>query len=337
MAGLGVSVSQDFGGQQPLDALRLFMFDLQAAAQKALELVREADSAGVTTHEVNTARLQGLGDNLTALQSWVIEVRSPFSAPSVAEEQLLARLKVLHSQAEQVIAEPEGLALSKYFERSTNIFDLLVDQPSVNNIKFLLETLRVALEDLPLSIPRAGPKRSAASTTETRPKSIMITIFVAAGEASLSLAGELALKLSERTVDSKTIKVRQSWDALPNLSQYPLGGVTPVINSCQYGVLVLAPEETTADLNSTDSGHSSTGHLRLPADVEFLLGLMVGCFTMRKTFLVVPAKDEKKPELARLLTGLEPATYDPDDADNDDVMGLACTRIIKSIENVERA
>lgn len=331
---------------QVLDALSLFMSDLQRAAYAAIGFVREGDTVGTAAAEVDAARLQGLGDNLITVQSWLLEYPEPFSTPKVDEGQLLARLNLLHSQAKQMLKEPERSTLAKYFERSASIIDLLFSHPNVNNVRFLLGTLQLALDDEPHNLPEAEVKPTNETAPVKHPESTGINIFVAAGDASLTAAEELALKLNTRKAGSAQIKVHQSWTWLPNLSELPLGGVTSVIRRCQYGALVLAAEETTtkettaedttADPDDTDPARSDSVHLRLSPDVEFLLGLTVGAFGIEKTFLVVPSTEKDKPKLAAFLNGLKSASYDPEDIDSETAMDMAATMIVRTIVAQEK-
>jgi predicted nucleotide-binding protein len=319
-----------------LRALGLFMSDLQVAALEALKLVDEVGSTGATALEVDAARLQGLGDNLIAIQSWIVKGSDLFSGPKVDDLQLLARLNVLRLQAENVIRKPERLALCRYLERSSDIINLL-NQPSANNIEFLLKTLQLALEDSPRISPEIETEPSNEPALQMQSKPTKINIFLAAGDAGLTAARALAPKLDRQRVMSREIKVSQSWSRMPNLGEMRLGGVTAVIRSCQYGTLVLTAEETTIGNTDNDSSSPTKGHLRLPPDVEFLLGLMVGAFGMDKTFLVVPTTEKDKPELASFLHGVISAEYDPANSDSDQEMDVVSSLIIKTITDKEKS
>jgi predicted nucleotide-binding protein len=318
-----------------LDGSRLFLLDLQAAALAALELLRKADSPGAATQKMDDAWLQGFGDNLARVQSWIIEHGDPFSNSGVEEVQLLFRLNILHSQVDEVIAGSDWLVLCKYLERSANILHLLETQPGIDpgvvNIGFLLGTLRDALEGFPQSIGEGEPKPSEASTSQT-PKQ-KIDIFVAAGKAGEDVAEQLAVKLAVREVGSRAIKVVQSRARLPDLSTHALPDMVSAISSCQYGALVLLPEETTVGDVKMETDSSSVQHLRLPADLEFLLGLMVGILDIKNTFLVVA--EAKEAELSELLVGLTRATYDSNDLDEDAMDNVAST-IRQAISKLEK-
>jgi hypothetical protein len=308
----------------------MFMADLHTAAYEALQLADEADLAKSAPPVTATARLQGFDDNLASLQSRIITDPGRFSSLSVPDFLMLDRLNFLRSQAQRVIAAPDRSGFSGYFEDAADMMELLADQPGVKEIIFCLGTLQGRLRESPVSLPRAGPQRSG--TTASQEPSGHVNVFVAAGKAGRAGAEELAYRLGNNTVGETQVKVLRSWDA-GALSQHPLFTARTRIEGCRYGALVLVAEEATVDVNA---GNIITGRLRLSADVEFLLGLMVGFFGMARTFLVLPQPQNDQPELATLLQGLTPASYDPADVDRKEAMSQACTTIIWAIERQEQ-
>lgn len=296
------------------DASRLFLADLQAVALAAWQLIGKVGAPGTATQNMDAAWLQGFGYNLANVQTWIIEHGSPFTDSGVEEIQLLFRLDMLHSQVEEVVTASDRLVLSKYLESSANIIQLFKAQPGIEpgivNIGFLLGTLRDALECSPQNVDGTGRKPSQAVSPQARKK---IDIFVAAGEGGMDFAEQLAATLGKQKVGLLNIRVVRSWTKVLDLSKHALPGMVSAINSCQYGALVLQSDEVTVDAEVTDSGNSSTRRFRLSADLEFLLGLMVGILNFQNTFLVVPKTEET--QLSRLLIGLELASYDPSDTD----------------------
>jgi predicted nucleotide-binding protein len=335
-----VSVSQDSvevdTHHQLLDALCLCLSDLQTVAYAALRLMREEGSPGTVAYEMDAARLQGLGDNLLELQSWVIKYGNPFPGADVHEQQLLTRLMILHLQAKQAITKPELPTLPEYFENLADVINLLKSQPNVSNILYLMGTLQVALKSSTGNMRGTAPKQSHKLGPPPRPKASEVDVFIAAGKTALKAAEELAMKLGiSKVSESLSINPFLSWLELPELSQHPLAGVRTTISRCQYGVLILAPEETAVDRDAKDSDKPTTGHFRLGADVEFMLGLMTGVFGIKKTFIVVPKKEKDRADLASLLAGLTLATYDPGAIGAGNAMSLACTQITSSISKGE--
>jgi hypothetical protein len=305
------------------------MSDLQTAAYEALQLADQAELAESASSVADTARLQGFDDNLASLQSRIIREPEFFSDLSVREVLVLDRLNDLRSEAQRVIAERDRPGLSAYFVHSAVVLDLFADQPGVKEITFFLGTLQSKLGKPLVSLPSAGPQRPGATASQAPPG--YVNVFVAAGKAGRPAAEELAYRLGENTVGKTQVKVLRSWDA-GALSQHPLITARTRIEGCRYGALVLVADEATVDV---DAGNIITGRLRLSADVEFLLGLMVGFFGMARTFLVLPEPEIKQPALATFLQGLTHASYDPADVDGKKAMSQAYTKIIWEIDDQE--
>lgn len=297
------------------DASRLFLADLQAVALATWQLISKAHSPGPAMQDMDAAWLQGFGYNLASVQTWIIQHGSPFADSGVEEIQLLFRLNMLHSQLEEVVTTSDKLVLSKYLESSANIIQLFKAQPGIEpgivNIGFLLGTLRDALECFPQDVSGTERKQPQAVSSRAREK---IDIFVAAGVSGMDFADQLAATLGKQRVGPLNIRVIRSWTRVLDLSKHALPGMVSAISSCQYGALVLRSDEVTVDLEGADSGSSSTRRFRLSADLEFLLGLMVGILNFQNTFLVVPKKEET--QLSQLLIGLGLASYDPNDTDS---------------------
>jgi hypothetical protein len=321
---------------QVLDASRMFLLDLQAAAHAALQLITEAGSPGTSTRQMDAAWLQTFGDNLARLQSWIIVDGNPFAKSGVGDVQVLVRLDILHSQIAEVISRADRLALSAYFEQSADIIQLLKAEPGTGpnavNIEFMLKTLRVALEESPQNIDRTALK--SAQETSARTRSQKIKIFVAAGEAGVDAAEQLAVNLRGRKIGPTAIDVVQSWTELPDLSTHGLHGMVSAISGCQYGALVLLPEEASAGVAGPGPATTGIRHLRLPADLDFLLGLMVGILRIENTFLVVPETEEA--QLSQLLIGIVRAAYDPGKLDTSNAMDNVCSEIRQTISSQEK-
>jgi predicted nucleotide-binding protein len=303
----------------------MFLMDLQAVAHRAWSIVGEGDSLGGARHKVDLAWLQGFGESLASVQSWVIEHGDPFSENGVAETQLLARLDVLHLSVKKIIDKSDRLVVHKYFERAADIVGILSKKPGIDpgilDIEFMLETLRMALEDSQWNTSENEPN-PAPTVSPGAPKK-RIGIFIAAGNAGEDAAEQLALMLDEK-VGSNTTNVVRSWTRLAELGVHPLPGMITAIHECQYGALVLHPEEVTVR-ELADSGRTpGNRHLRLPVDLEFMLGVMTGILNIENTFLVMPETAEA--ELSSLLVGLVLAKYDPTEAD-DHMMNKAASRI----------
>ena len=108
------------------------------------------------------------------------------------------------------------------------------------------------------------------------------------------------------------------------------------LERCHYGALVLVAEEATVDVDGVTAGNIITGRLRLSADVDFLLGLMVGVFGVQCTFMVLPEAQNEQPELATLLVGLTRATYIPANVGQNEAMSQAGNEIMKAIRQQEK-
>lgn len=313
----------------------MFMADLQTAAYEALQLLDETELEESAPPVTDAARLQGFDDNLASLQSRIIKDPRLFPSLGVPDFLVMDRLNVLRAQAQRVIAEPDRRGLSEYFEDAADMVELLADQARFKQIKFFLGTLQLTLRESSASPLRAGPQRPHAAVSQAPPGHVKV--FVAAGETGRPAADELALRLVNSKVGQTPVKVLRSWDPVGALSNQPLVTARSRIEGCRYGVLVLIAEEaTTVDVNAATAGNLVTGRLRLSADLEFLLGLMVGFFNMAHTFLVLPRPQDQQPELTTLLQGLTVASYDPADVDRKEAMGDACTRIIWTIETQEK-
>jgi hypothetical protein len=308
----------------------MFMADLQTAASEALKLADQPELAESASQVADAARLQGFDDNLASLQARIIKEPEFLSALNVRDVLVRDRLNDLNSEAQRVIAEPDRPGLSAYFEHSADIIDLFAGQAGVSEIRWFLGTLQGRLGTRLVSLPQAGPQRPSAPARQAPPGHMKV--FVAAGETGRPAAAELAFRLGESKAGQTPVKVLRSWDA-GDLSQHPLVTARTRIRGCHYGALVLAAEEATVDVNA---GNITTGRLRLSADVEFLLGLMVGSFDMAHTFLVLPQAESEQPELATFLQGLTYASYDPADVDGREAMSQACTKIIWAIERQEK-
>jgi hypothetical protein len=329
-------VSQDEGdratGNQLRDALSLFMSELRSAAYEALQLVDEAEPAESSHPAVDTARLQGFDDNLTSLQSRIIRDRELFSSPSVPDYLVLDRLNRLRSQAQQAIKKPERSGFSRYLEHAAGIIDLLADEPRGKEIRFFMETLRLALDGPPAGLPASGPEPAAPVSRAPRQQ---VKVFVVAGEAGRAAAEELAYKLEKSKVGESPVTVSRSWDLVGELSKQPLVTARSAVRDCHYGALVLVADEATVDVSAATVGNIIKGRLRLSPDLDFLLGLMVGHYGVERTFMVLPESQSEQPALATLLVGMHPAKYDPAKVTARQAMSGACTEIIWSIGDIE--
>ena len=194
----------------------MFMSDLQAAVYQVLQLADEADLAESAPPVTDAARLQGFDDNLASLHSRIIEDPGLFSSLSVPDFLMLDRLNVLRSQAQRVIAAPDRSGLSGYFEDATGLMDLLADQPGVNEIKFFLGTLRLALREKPPFLAAAGPESPAAPASQASHR--QVKIFLVASEAGQAAAEELAGLLRQRKHGPENVQVTQSWDLVGDLA-----------------------------------------------------------------------------------------------------------------------
>jgi hypothetical protein len=338
VTGLGAPVSQDAGNRGPGNelrvALRMFMSDLHTAAYEAVQLADEADLAESAPRVTDAARLQGFDDNLAYLQSLVIKDPGLFSSLSVPDFLMLDRLNVLRSQAQRVIALSDRSGLCGYFEDAIGLMDLLADQPGVKEIKFFLGTLRLALREKPPLLLDAEPESPAGPASEASPR--QVKIFLVASEAGQAAAEELAGLLRKRKHGVENVQVTQSWDLVGELSQQPLVTARSAVARCHYGALVLVADEATVDPNSGTAGNIFKGRLRLSADVEFLLGLMVGVFGVQFTFMVLPEPQSEQPELATLLVGLTKASYVPANLGQNMAMSQACNEIMNAVRIQEK-
>jgi hypothetical protein len=330
-------VSQDVGdratGNEIRVAMRMFMSDLHVAAYEALHLADGADIAESTSPVTDAARLQGFDDNLASLQSQIVKGDGLFSSLSIPNVLMLDRLNVLRLRAERVIAAPDRSGLSGYFDDATRLMDLLPDQADVNQIKFFLGTLRLALHEKSPFLPGVRPGSRAAPASAASPR--QVKVFLAASDSGQQAAEELAELLHNRKPGN--IRVTQSWDLVGELSRQPLATARTMVESCHYGALVLVADEATLDVNGANTGNLVTGRFRLSADVEFLLGLMVGIFKLDHTFMVLPERENQQPQLPVLLNGLTRASYAPADVgQNVGAMSLACNRIMQAIREQEK-
>jgi hypothetical protein len=311
----------------------MFMSDLHVAAYEALHLADGADLAESAPPVTDAARLQGFDDNLASLQSRIVKGSSLFSSLSIPDVLMLDRLNVLGSQAQRVIAAPDRSGLSGYFEDATRLMDLLPEQPGVSEIKFFLGTLRLALYEKPPFLPGVGPESPAAPAPEASPR--QVEVFLVASDSGQEAGGELADLLHNRKPGN--IRITQSWDLGGELSRQPFVTARTAVRRCHYGVLVLVADEATVNVNGASTGNFITGRFRLSADVDFLLGLMVGVFGLECTFMVLPEPENEQPELATLLLGLEKASYVPADVgQNVGAMSRACNAIINAIRKQEK-
>jgi predicted nucleotide-binding protein len=247
---------------------------------------------------------------------------------------LLTKLNILHASARKILEPPESYQISGYLAESAEIIRLIREQRSVANIVFFLEMLskefRYSSDVMKEMVPE--PSRTTQSGVHHRPGKIRV--FVASSSAAQAAAEEVAMGLP---LTSLGPDVTQSWLRLPDLGTQAMVGVRQAIKQCQYGVLVLTPEETTVPHDAKDAARPDTLHLRLSPDAEFMLGLMVGALGVENTFIVVPEDKKDQAELTSLLAGITLATYDPDQVGNEsgNAMEMTCTKIAQTISKRE--
>jgi hypothetical protein len=313
-------------------ALRMFMSDLHTAVYEALQLVNEADLPESALRVTDAARLRGFDDNLASLQSQIVKGAGLFSSLSIRDVLMLDRLNLLRSRAQRAIEAPDILGLSGYFEDATGLMDLLADQEGVNEIKFFLGTLRLSLLGKPGPLPGAGREPPAAPVSETSPR--QVKVFLVASDSGQAAGEELADLLRSRP---DNIRVTQSWDLGTQLSRQPFVTSRTAVQNSHYGAVVLVAAEATVDVKGATGGFI-TGRFRLSADVDFLLGLMVGILDLEHTFMVLPEPEHQQPQLATLLNGVTMASYVPVDVGQDGgAMSPACNAIMNAIRKQEKA
>ena len=333
-------MSQDAGDRATGNALRValgtFIAELQTAASKALQSVDEAELAESTPAVANAARLRGFHDSLASLQSQIIKDPGLFSSLSVPGFLMLDRLNVLSSQAQRVIAAPDRSGLCGYFEDATGLIDMLAGLEGVKEISFFLGTLQLKLREEPPFL-LAGRESPAAPAPGASPR--QVKIFLVASGAGQAAAEELAGLLRIRKLDPEgpaNVLVTQSWDLVGELSQHPFATARSRVEDCNYGALVLVADEATVDVRGATAGNIITGRFRLSADVDFLLGLMVGVYGLERTFMVLPKDQNEQPELATLLVGVTRASYVPADVGQNVAMSQACNEIMNAIRALEK-
>src|ERR1700761_901438 len=275
VVGLEAPVSQDVKSPAPdelIDALCLCLSDIETVAYSASRIMHAVDPAGTAASGIDEARLKGFGDHVQELRSWVIGYRNPFLGTSIDGMLLLTKLNILHVNARKILEPPESCQISGYLAESAEIIGLIREQRSVANIVFFLEMLgkafRYSSDVMKEIVPE--PSRTTQSGAHHRPGKIHV--FVASSGAAQAAAEEVAVGLS---LTSLGPDVTQSWLRLPDLGTQAMVGVRQAIKQCQYGVLVLTPEETTVPHDAKDAARPGTLHLRLSPDAEFMLGLMV--------------------------------------------------------------
>jgi hypothetical protein len=336
--GLEAPVAPDAESPAPdelIDALCLCLSDIETVAYSTSQTMRALDPAGTVASGIDEARLKGLGDHVQELRLWVIGDRNPFIGTGIDNALLLVRLNILHATARKIIEAPGSYSAAGYLSESAEIIGLIREQRSVTNIVFFLRMLGEALGPLAGALKGIAPDTPPATQPGPPRRPGKIRVFLAASKPARSAAELLAVVLPKTSLGPE---VTQSWLRLPELSTQTIIGVQQAIKECQYGVLVLTPEESTVPLDAADAAAHGTLHLRLSADAEFMLGFMAGAFGVTHTFMVVPADKKDQAELTGLLAGITFATYDPGQLENasDGTMENACTLIVRTIVSRER-
>ncbi|MGG6463576.1 TIR domain-containing protein [Solilutibacter silvestris] len=113
-----------------------------------------------------------------------------------------------------------------------------------------------------------------------------------------------------------------------DLSRYTLESLTETLESSEFGVFVLTPDDLVTIRDKTQSAARD--------NVLFELGLFVGRLGRERCYVVIPRGNEETLRLPTDLLGITPALYDPSRQDGNLVaaLGPASAKIIRAIQKI---
>lgn len=144
-------------------------------------------------------------------------------------------------------------------------------------------------------------------------------IFIGSSVESL----DIAYALQENLEHDAEITV---WtQGIFDLSRYTLDVLIDALDSFDFGIFVLAPDDITKIRKEE--------YQTVRDNVIFELGLFIGKLSKERNFLVIP-RDQEDFHLPTDLLGLTPATFEPnrEDKNLNAALGPACHKIKKAIQ-----